>query len=53
MYFDTPVEGTELRATGDVSTRVVLSLNAVGLLVLGLAWGPLFAWCQRAFGIHG
>lgn len=53
MYFDTPAEGTELRVTGDVSTRVVLSLNAVALLALGFAWGPLFAWCQRAFGVHG
>jgi NADH-quinone oxidoreductase subunit N len=51
MYFDAPAEGSQLRAQSDMSLRVVLSLNGVGLLVLGLSWGPLFAWCQRAFGI--
>ncbi|QDE40139.1 NADH-quinone oxidoreductase subunit NuoN [Luteibacter pinisoli] len=50
MYFDQPNEGTEVRATSDVSSRWVLSINAIALLVLGFAWSPLFAWCQKAFG---
>ena len=49
MYFDKPVEGTEVRLQGDVSVRLVLSLNVLALLVLGFAWGPLFGWCQRVF----
>jgi NADH-quinone oxidoreductase subunit N len=49
MYFDQPQEGSELRAQSDGSLRVVLSLNAVGLLVLGLYWGPLIGWCRSAF----
>jgi NADH-quinone oxidoreductase subunit N len=51
MYFDAPVEGTDVRAQPDMPLRFVLSLNALALLALGIAWGPLFAWCQRAFGI--
>jgi NADH-quinone oxidoreductase subunit N len=27
----------------------LLSLNGLVLLALGLYWGPLFDWCQRAF----
>lgn len=49
MYFDKPVEGTEIRLQADVSLRVVLSLNVLALLVLGIGWGPLFGWCQRVF----
>ncbi|MGA0587316.1 NADH-quinone oxidoreductase subunit NuoN [Dyella sp. KRB-257] len=49
MYFDKPVEGSELRLQADGSVRVVLSLNALGLLALGLYWGPLIAWCRSAF----
>ncbi|WP_130620543.1 NADH-quinone oxidoreductase subunit NuoN [Dyella amyloliquefaciens] len=49
MYFDKPVEGTEIRLQGDASVRLVLSLNVLALLVLGFAWGPLFGWCQRVF----
>ena len=49
MYFDKPVEGTEIRLQGDVSVRVVLSVNVLALLVLGIAWGPLFGWCQSVF----
>jgi NADH-quinone oxidoreductase subunit N len=51
MYFDQPAEGTDVRATPDVTSRVVLSLNAIALLVLGFTWSPLFAWCQKAFGV--
>ncbi len=49
MYFDKPVEGTEIHLQRDVSVRVVLSLNVLALLVLGFGWGPLFGWCQRVF----
>jgi NADH-quinone oxidoreductase subunit N len=49
MYFDKPVEGTEIRLQSDVSVRLVLSLNVLALLVLGFTWGPLFGWCQRVF----
>jgi NADH-quinone oxidoreductase subunit N len=48
MYFDKAVEGSELRMQADGSLRVVLSLNALGLLVIGLYWGPLIAWCRNA-----
>lgn len=49
MYFDAPQEGVELKPQSDVLLRWVLSLNALALLALGLYWGPLLAWCQRAF----
>jgi NADH-quinone oxidoreductase subunit N len=49
MYFDKPAEGSELRLQSDGSVRLVLSLNALGLLALGLYWGPLIAWCRSAF----
>ena len=49
MYFDKPAEGSELCLQSDGSVRVVLSLNALGLLALGLYWGPLIAWCRSAF----
>ncbi len=49
MYFDKPVEGTEIRLNSDMSVRLVLSLNVLALLVLGLGWGPLFGWCQQVF----
>jgi NADH-quinone oxidoreductase subunit N len=49
MYFDKPVDGTEIRLQSDVSVRLVLSLNVLALLALGLGWGPLFGWCQRVF----
>ena len=48
MYFDKAAEGSELRMQADGSLRVVLSLNALGLLVVGLYWGPLIAWCRSA-----
>jgi NADH-quinone oxidoreductase subunit N len=52
MYFDQPVEGIEpLHVKPDLPLRWVLSINALGLLALGLFSGPLFAWCQAAFGI--
>ena len=51
MYFDKPAEGSVLQSKPDVPLRVVLSLNALSLLVLGLYWGPLLAWCRGAFGL--
>jgi NADH-quinone oxidoreductase subunit N len=51
MYFDQPAEGSVLATKRDVPLRVVLSLNGLSLLVLGLYWGPLLGWCQRAFGL--
>ena len=51
MYFDKPVEGSVLQIQQDKPLRVVLSLNALSLLVLGLYWGPLLGWCRHAFGL--
>jgi NADH-quinone oxidoreductase subunit N len=51
MYFDAPEEGAVVEVKTDTSLRVVLSANALALLALGLYWGPLLAWCQRAFGV--
>ena len=51
MYFDKPAQGSLLQAKPDVPLRVVLSLNALSLLVLGLYWGPLLDWCRHAFGL--
>jgi hypothetical protein len=34
----------------DAHLRVVFVANAALLLVLGFAWGPLMAACERAFG---
>ena len=51
MYFDAPDEGAVVEVKSDMTLRVVLSANALGLLALGLYWGPLLAWCQRAFGV--
>jgi len=51
MYFDKPAEGSVLQSKPDVPLRVVLSLNALSLLVLGLYWGPLLGWCRHAFGL--
>jgi len=50
MYFDAPAEDTALALPADRGFRWLLSLNGVALLVLGLWWGPLIAWCDRAFG---
>ncbi len=51
MYFDKPEEGGARVAQSDKPLRVVLSLNALSLLVLGLFWGPLLSWCRHAFGL--
>jgi len=51
MYFDAADDKSALVLPGDMPFRWLLSLNGAALLVLGLFWGPLIAWCYRAFGI--
>ncbi|MEP6483567.1 MAG: NADH-quinone oxidoreductase subunit NuoN [Rudaea sp.] len=51
MYFDDPVETGKLVLPKDIPLRWLLSINGVALLVLGVLWGPLIAWCYRAFGV--
>ncbi|MGB0133677.1 NADH-quinone oxidoreductase subunit NuoN [Dokdonella sp.] len=51
MYFDTAADTGKLALPEDVPMRWVISLNGLALIVLGLTWGPLFDWCNRAFGV--
>jgi NADH-quinone oxidoreductase subunit N len=51
MYFDKPEEGGADQPQADASLRVVLSINALALLVLGVYWGPLLGWCRHSFGL--
>ncbi len=51
MYFDAPIDGATLALPNDLPLRWLLSINGVALLVLGVLWGPLIAWCYRAFGV--
>jgi NADH-quinone oxidoreductase subunit N len=51
MYFDVADDKSALALPSDLPFRWLLSLNGAALLVLGLFWGPLIAWCYRAFGI--
>lgn len=51
MYFDDPVEDSELAPVRDLPFRWVLSLNGLALLVVGLWWGPLLAWFRVAFNV--
>ena len=48
MYFDEPV-GEPVLPRDDRTLRLVFGVNALGLLVLGVFWNPLMAWCQAAF----
>jgi NADH-quinone oxidoreductase subunit N len=48
MYFDEPV-GQPLKSRDDTPLRVLFALNALALLVLGVFWNPVMAWCQAAF----
>jgi NADH-quinone oxidoreductase subunit N len=50
MYFDEPHEEA-LPLPGDLTFRWVLSLNGIALLALGVAWGPLLDWCNRALSV--
>lgn len=51
MYFDKPADESPLKLPADLSFRWTLSLNGLALLALGVGWGPLFDWCNRAFGV--
>ncbi|MDO5506615.1 MAG: NADH-quinone oxidoreductase subunit NuoN [Pseudoxanthomonas suwonensis] len=48
MYVDAP-EGEQVQVRRDGSLRLVFTANALALLVLGIFWNPLMAWCQAAF----
>jgi NADH-quinone oxidoreductase subunit N len=48
MYFDPPASIEPLALPNDVPFRFVLSVNCLLLLGLGLASGPLWAWCLAA-----
>jgi NADH-quinone oxidoreductase subunit N len=48
MYFDEPV-GELPPVRKDRVVPVVFGINAMALLVLGIAWNPIMAWCQQAF----
>lgn len=48
MYFDEP-SGEPMQPRNDRVLRVVFGVNALSLLVFGVFWNPLMAWCQQAF----
>jgi NADH-quinone oxidoreductase subunit N len=48
MYFDEP-EGRAITVSDNGPLRTLFAANAIALLVLGLAWNPIMAWCQAAF----
>jgi NADH-quinone oxidoreductase subunit N len=48
MYFDDPV-GEAVQVRPNRPLRVMFAVNALAVLVLGFAWNPIMAWCQRAF----
>lgn len=48
MYFDEP-SGQPVKPRNDPVLRVVFGINALSLLVFGVFWNPLMAWCQQAF----
>ena len=48
MYFDEPV-GELPPPRKDRVVPVVFGVNALALLVLGIFWNPIMAWCQYAF----
>ena len=51
MYFDNAADTAVIPLPADLPLRWVISLNGLALVVLGVAWGPLFDWCNRAFGV--
>lgn len=51
MYFDAPLDDTPLALPQDRSFRWALSLNALALVAMGVAWSPLLEWCNRAFAV--
>ena len=48
MYFDEP-EGEPIQARDNGVMRFTFAVNALALLVLGVFWNPIMAWCQAAF----
>ncbi|WP_379655592.1 NADH-quinone oxidoreductase subunit NuoN [Pseudoxanthomonas sp. UC19_8] len=50
MYFDEPVGSLPVPRSGKL-VPVVFGVNALGLLVLGIAWNPVMTWCKAAFGV--
>jgi len=48
MYFDEPVGELPPRRKDRV-VPAVFGVNALALLVLGVFWNPIMAWCQLAF----
>ena len=46
MYFDEPLQTAPIEAPGDM--RLALSLNGLGILVLGILPGPLMSVCMIA-----
>ncbi|NLA68371.1 MAG: NADH-quinone oxidoreductase subunit NuoN [Gammaproteobacteria bacterium] len=48
MYFDEPT-GAPIQVSDNGPLRALFAVNAAALLVLGLAWNPIMAWCQAAF----
>ncbi len=49
MYFDEPA-GASPPPQDDRPLRIAFGVNALSLLVLGIFWNPIMAWCQAAFG---
>ena len=48
MYFDEP-SGEPVQPRNDPVLKIMFGANALSLLVLGIFWNPLMAWCQQAF----
>jgi NADH-quinone oxidoreductase subunit N len=49
MYFDeAPADAPAPRDNRPL--RIAFAVNALALLVLGIFWNPIMAWCQQAFG---
>ncbi|MEO6263931.1 MAG: NADH-quinone oxidoreductase subunit N, partial [Luteimonas sp.] len=48
MYFDEPVADVPA-PRNDRPLQIAFGVNALALLVLGIFWNPLMAWCQQAF----
>ena len=40
---------TVIEARDSMPLRTLFAVNALALLVLGIAWSPVMAWCQAAF----